>query len=165
MKTETLQGLYLRELHDLCGSEKLLLEALPKLAAKAELPEIHQALIQHLARGRSHVSRLERLLQLEGEKPAAKRNKGLEGILEEADEDVASATVPSVRDAAILGAADQIGHYEISAYGTLHSYAVQLGHAEAVRLLQETLDEERAAVKHLAEIALSHLRVEATPVA
>jgi len=161
MKTETLQDMYLKELRDLYGSEKLLMKWLPKLIDKARLPEVRHTLTEHLTQTGNHVSRLERIFQIHGEKPATKTCKSLKGILAEAKDDLAVDAAPVVGDAAIVAAAEQIEHYELAAYGTLQSYAIYLGHDEAVRLLQATLDEERAADKSLAEIALCHMHLEA----
>jgi ferritin-like metal-binding protein YciE len=161
MKTETLQDMYLKELRDLYGSEKLLMKWLPKLIDKARLPELRRALTQHLAETGNHVSRLEQIFRTHGQNPAAKTCRGLKGILREADDDLAVDATPFVVDAAIVAAAEQIEHYELAAYGTLQSYAIHLGYDEAVRLLQKTLDEERAADKSFTEIALSHMHAEA----
>jgi ferritin-like metal-binding protein YciE len=161
MKTETLQDMYLKELRDLYGSEKLLMKWLPKLIDKARLPDVRHTLTQHLTQTGNHVSRLEQIFRIHGEKPAVKTCKGLKGILAEAEDDLAVDAAPVVGDAAIVAAAEQIEHYELAAYDTLQSYAIHLGHDEAVRLLQATLDEERAADKSLTEIALSHMHIQA----
>jgi ferritin-like metal-binding protein YciE len=162
MKTETLQDLYLAELRDLYGAEKLLLKSLPKMMESAGSQELRQALASHLSETKTHVSRLERIFEGHGEKPAVKNGKALEGILREAEEDIAAQTNPSLRDAAIVAAAQQIEHYEMAAYGTLQAYAIHLDHVEAGKLLQTTLQEERAADRKLTEISLTHLRVQAT---
>ncbi len=161
MKMETLHELYLKELRDLYGSEKSLVKALPKLAAKTELPELREALEHHLEQTREHVSRIEEIFQIHGEKPATKRSKALEGILQELDEDVSADAKPFVRDAAIIAGAQQVEHYEITAYGTLNSYAMHLGHDAAAKLLRKTLDEERSADEMLTGIAMSRVNVEA----
>jgi len=162
MKTETLQDLYIKELHDLYGSEGLLVESLPKFIEGSELPELRQALTHHLAETRGHVTRMEQVLQMQGEKAATKKEKALGGILREAEDDIADASSGSVRDAAIIAAAQQIEHYEIAAYGTVHGYAIHLGYLDAAKLLQTTLDEERGASEKLTHLALHYTKVEAT---
>jgi len=161
MKIETLQDLYLKELRDLYGSEKLLAKWLPKIMEKADLMELRQVLSNHLNEIRGQVTRLEKIFQLRGEKPAVKNGKALEGILAEADEDIADAGTATIRDTAIVAAIQQIKHYEIAAYGTLHAYATHLDYTEDGRQLQATLQEERAADRKLTEIALNYLKMEA----
>lgn len=165
MKTETLQDLYMRELSDMYGSEKLLTKSLQKMMETADLMELRQALGNHLSETRGHVARIEKIFQTHGEKPANRNGKALEGILQEADEDIADAGNPAVRDTAIAAAVQQIEHYEIAAYGTLQAYATHLGYTEGGKLLQATLQEERAADRKLTEIALNYLRVEAAKIA
>src|SRR5580698_5938766 len=97
MKTDTLQALYLKELRDLYGSEKLLAKWLPKTMEMADLIELRQALSHHLSEVRSQTTRLEKIFQLRGEKPAEKKSKVLEGILHEADEDIADAGSSTIR--------------------------------------------------------------------
>jgi ferritin-like metal-binding protein YciE len=162
MKTETMQDLYFKELRDLYGSEKTILKSLPKMMERAELPELRQALANHLNETRGHATRLEKIFEIHGQKPSIKNDKALEGILHEGEQDIADSATPSVRDAAILAAAQQVEHYEIAAYGTLQTYATHLGHSETGKLLQATLDEERAADRKLTEIALNHLKIEVT---
>jgi ferritin-like metal-binding protein YciE len=162
MKMETLHDLYLKELRDLYGSEKLLVKALQKLAGKAESPELREALERHLEQTRGHVSRIEQVFQIHDEKPVGKRCKGLVGTLQEVDDDVSDDATPLVRDAAIIAGAQQVEHYEIAAYGTLNSYAIHLGYDEAAKLLQKSLDEEYAADRNLTEIAMNRVNVEAT---
>jgi ferritin-like metal-binding protein YciE len=161
MKTETLQDLYLKELRDLYGSEKLLVKSLPKIMENTELPELRKSLAHHLEEAHGQVTRLEQIFQSHGEKPAMKKPKILEGILREAEDDIAETEEPSLRDAVVVAALQQVKHFEIAAYGTLQSYAIQLGYADASRLLQTTLEEERAAERTFANIALNHLKVEA----
>jgi ferritin-like metal-binding protein YciE len=161
MKTDTLQDLYLKELRDLYGSERLLAKWLPKAMETADLMELRQALSNHLTEIRNQTGRLERIFQIRGQKPAAKNGKALEGILQEADEDMADAANANIRDTVIVAAMQQIKHYEIAAYGTLHAYATHLDYTEDGRLLQATLQEERATDRKLTEIALNYLKLEA----
>lgn len=161
MKTDTLQDLYLKELRDLYGSEKMLAKWLPKVMETSDLIELRQALSNHLSEVRSQTTRLEKIFQARGEKAAEKKSKAFEGILNEADEDIADAGNPHIRDTAIVAAIQQIKHYEIAAYGTMHAYATHLDYTEDGRLLQATLQEERSADRKLTEIALNYLKLEA----
>jgi ferritin-like metal-binding protein YciE len=160
MKTETLQDLYAKELQDLYGSEKLLVKWLAKMSESADQNELRQALANDAADARAQLGRLEKIFQLHGEKPVARGGKSLEGILREAEDDMAEAANPGVRDAVIVAAVQQAKHYEIAAYGTLQAYAIHLGHNDAARFLQTTLQEERAADRKLTAIALNYMRVE-----
>jgi ferritin-like metal-binding protein YciE len=161
MRTETLQDLYARELQDLYGSEKLLVKWLSKMAESADQMELRKALDNDATEARGQLARLEKIFQLHGEKPVARSGKILDGIFREAEEDMAEAGHSSVRDAVIVAAVQQAKHYEIAAYGTLQAYAMHLGHNDAARLLQTSLQEERAADRKLTEIALNYMRVEA----
>ncbi|MEI9971167.1 MAG: DUF892 family protein [Ignavibacteriota bacterium] len=161
MKTDTLQDLYLKELRDLYGSEKMLAEWLPTVTEAADLMELRQALGRHLDEVRSQTTRLEKIFQVRGERPATKTSKAFKGILQEADEDIADAGNPNIRDTAIVAAIQQIKHYEIAAYGTLAAYATHLDYIEDGRLLQTTLQEERGTDRKLTEIALHYLKLEA----
>jgi ferritin-like metal-binding protein YciE len=161
MKIDTLQDLYMKELRDLYGSEKLLAKWLPKIAETADLMELRQALSNHLSELRNQSTRLEKIFQIRGEKPSAKYGKTIEGLLLEADEDIADAGNATIRDTAIVAAIQQIKHYEMAAYGTMLAYATHLDYNEDARLLQSTLQEERATDRKLTEISLHFLRLEA----
>jgi ferritin-like metal-binding protein YciE len=161
MKTDTLQDLYLKELRDLYGSEKLLARWLLRTVGVADLIELRQVLGRHLDEVLGQATRLEKIFQIRGAKAATKNSKALEGILEEADEDIADAENATIRDTVIVAAMQQIKHYEIAAYGTLVAYATHLDYTEDGRLLQATLQEERAADRKLTEVALHYLKLEA----
>jgi ferritin-like metal-binding protein YciE len=161
MKIEKLEELYVKELRDMYGSEKLLATWLPKIMETADLIDLRQALANHLNEVRGQITRLEKIFQIHGEKPATKQGKVLQGILREADEDIADAGNPHIRDTVIVAATQQIKHYEIATYGTLHAYATHLNYDEDARILQSTLQEERATDRKLTEIALHYLKLEA----
>jgi ferritin-like metal-binding protein YciE len=131
----------------------------------ADLIELRQALGNHLGEVKSQVVRLEKIFSIRGEKPAARNGKALEGILLEAEEDIAEAGNASIRDTVIVAAMQQIKHYEISAYGTMMAYATHLEYTEDGKLLQATLQEERATDRKLTEIALHYLKLEAARIA
>jgi ferritin-like metal-binding protein YciE len=162
MKLESLHDLYLSELSDLYSAEKQIVKALPKMIDKTQSPELRQALEDHLDETNGHVERLEQVFEMHGEKPQRQKCKGMEGILAEGDELVGRDATPVVRDAAIISAAQRVEHYEMAAYGTVRTYAEQLGHERAAETLQATLDEETAADEKLTTIALQRVNVEAT---
>jgi len=165
MKMESLHDLYLSELSDLYSAEKQIIKALPKIIAKTESPELRQALEDHLEQTNGHVERLEQVFEMHGESPKKQKCKGMEGVLAEGAGMVGPDAAPAVRDAAIVSAAQRVEHYEMAAYGTVRTYAEQLGHGRAAAVLQETLDEERAADERLTSIATRRVNVEATQTA
>src|ERR1700678_3248079 len=149
MKLESLHDLYLSELSDLYSAEKQIVKALPKMIDKTESPELRQALENHLEETQVHVERLEQVFEMHGETPRKEKCKGMEGVLAEGDELVGKDATPAVRDAAIISAAQRVEHYEMAAYGTVRTWAEQMGHSRAAAVLQETLDEESAANEKL----------------
>lgn len=162
MKLESLQDLYLSELKDLYSAEDQIIKALPKMIEKAEAPELRTALQNHLEETRGHVARLEQVFQMHGEDAKKVKCKGMEGVLDEGSEMVGKDATPAVRDAAIISSCQRVEHYEMAAYGTVRTYAEQLGHQRAAVLLKETLDEEVAADKKLTQIATKRVNVQAT---
>jgi ferritin-like metal-binding protein YciE len=150
------------ELKDLYSAEDQILKALPKMIEKAESPQLRDALESHLEETRGHVSRLEQVFEMHGEEAKKQKCKGMQGVLEEGDEMVGKDATPAVRDAAIISACQRVEHYEIAAYGTVRTYAEQMGQQRAADVLQETLDEELAADETLTEIANSRVNIEAT---
>jgi ferritin-like metal-binding protein YciE len=165
MKLESLHDLYLLELSDLYSAEKQIVKALPKMIEKTESPELRQALEDHLEETKGHVERLEEVFEMHGESPKRQKCKGMEGVLAEGDEMVGLDAAPAVRDAAIISAGQRVEHYEMAGYGTVRTYAEQLGYGRAAAVLQMTLDEERAADEKLTDIAKLRVNVEATQTA
>lgn len=162
MKFETLHDLYLSELRDLYGAEQQIVKALPKVIDKTTNPELRQALENHLGQTRGHVSRLEEIFQMHGEEPKKQKCKGIDGILDEGNDMIGKDATPEVRDAAIISACQRVEHYEMAAYGSVRTYAQQMGHDRAVQLLQQTLNEEGQADKLLTDIAQRRVNIEAT---
>lgn len=162
MKLESLHALYIYELSDLYSAEKQIVKALPKMIEKTESAELRQALEDHLEETHGHVGRLEQVFEMHGESPKRQKCKGMEGVLSEGDELVGQDAPPAVRDAAIISAAQRVEHYEMAAYGTVRTYAEQLGHSKAAATLQATLDEESAADRTLTNIATKRVNIEAT---
>lgn len=144
MKLETLQELFVDELQDLYSVEKQIIEALPKMAEKAQSPELKRAFETHLQQTRRQKERLDQIFdQIRGADRDGKKCKGMEGIIEENEKLIKDAKDADVRDAGMIAGAQRVEHYEISGYGTARTYAQLLNRPEIARLLQETLDEEK----------------------
>ena len=157
----SLKDLYLDELADLYDAENQMILALPGLADSARAPELKEALQRHGEQSRLHLERLQLIFTHWGEKVASRRCAGIAGIVQEADDRVTEDATDDARDAAIIGVAQRIEHYEIAAYGCARTYARRLNRADEARLLQETLDEEGRADHRLSEIAEAHINDDA----
>jgi ferritin-like metal-binding protein YciE len=155
MTVKSVNDLFMDELQDIYHAEKQLVKALPKMAKKAKSDQLRQAVEHHLEETKGQVQRLEQVFETLDAKPRAKKCEAMEGLIEEAEELMGEIATPEVLDAAMIGAAQKVEHYEIASYGTLSTLAQELGHTEAARLLEQTLSEEKAADKKLNEIALS----------
>jgi len=160
MKLESLHELYTKELHDMYDAENQIVKALPKLVESSKSTQLRNALSQHLEQTRGHVQRLERILRMHNEDVKGEKCKGLEGIIDEGKDIIKHDENPDARDAGIVAGAQKVEHYEMASYGSLRTWAQQMGHTEAAQLLQQTLDEEKEADKKLTEIA-QQLNVEA----
>jgi ferritin-like metal-binding protein YciE len=160
MKLENLHQMYLKELRDLYHAEKQIVKALPKMIDAAESSDLRTALTNHLEETRNHVVRLERVFQNQNEEPKTETCKGMEGIIDEGKDIVSHDENVNVRDAGIIAGAQKVEHYEIAAYGSVRTWAEQMGHMQDAQLLQETLNEEKQADAKLTQIAKS-LNVEA----
>lgn len=154
MASKTFHELFLDEMRDLYSAENQITKALPKLIKAASSSELGRALMNHLEETRRQIERLERIFDGLGESPRGKKCTGMEGLIEEGDEHVMEVPKSSRRDAVIIGAAQRVEHYEISGYGTARAWAEEMGHGEAVSLLERTLGEEAAADEKLTAIAL-----------
>jgi ferritin-like metal-binding protein YciE len=150
-----LHDLFLEELADMLHAEQQLTKALPKLIKAAESDELRTALENHLEETNGHISRLEQAFESLDEKVKTKPCKGMKGIIEEGDEMVKEMKDTGAIDATVIAAGQKTEHYEIASYGTLIAWAEQMGHADAVNLLKENLQEEKAADEKLTDIALA----------
>jgi ferritin-like metal-binding protein YciE len=157
---EGLKELYIDELKDLYNAENQLVKALPKMAKAASSDELRQGFEEHLEQTKGHVQRLEKIFQGLGESPKGKKCKGMEGLIEEGSEVMEEDYEGSVLDAALIGAAQRVEHYEIAGYGTVRSMAETLGEDDHVSLLEETLQEEKETDEKLTELA-SQINTEA----
>jgi ferritin-like metal-binding protein YciE len=153
-RIDSLRTLLVQQLRDLYDAERRLTKAIPKLMKESSSEELTSALETHLGETENQVSRLERAFRALGETAKGKECKGIKGIIEEGDEHVAEDFADDgLKDATIIGAAQRVEHYEIAGYGTAIAHARLLGQDEVVQLLEETLDEEKAADEKLTEIA------------
>src|SRR5262252_6913971 len=161
MALTSLKDLYFDELGDLYDAETQMIRALPRLVDAARAPELRDALRKHCDESRLHLERLELIFTHWGERRRSKPCAGLAGIVQEADERLNEVTTDDVRDAAIVGVAQRIEHYEIAAYGCARTYARRLNRLDEARLLQETLDEEGRLDRRLTELADAHINDDA----
>jgi len=159
--TGTLHDAFIDELRDAYDAEKQLTKALPKMAKAASSPGLRKAFEAHLEETRGHVNRLEKVFGTLDEKVRGKHCDGIAGIIEEGksamEEDFDDATM----DACLIAGGQRAEHYEMAAYGTLVAWARAMGHVDAADLLQETLDEEKAADEKLNSLAEGGINEEA----
>jgi len=159
---DSLTALLVDQLRDIYDAEKRLTKAIPKLAKKATNDDLRTALEQHLQETELQVSRLEEAFEHLGERAKGKPCAGMRGIIEEGDEHVKEDySDDGLRDAVIIGSAQRVEHYEIAAYGTAIAHARLLELDDVVRLLEESLNEEKAADRTLTEIAESVVNLDA----
>jgi ferritin-like metal-binding protein YciE len=154
MSAHTLRELFTDQLRDVYDAEHRLTRALPRMAKAASSDELRTAFEDHLKQTEEHVSRLEQVLESIDEPARRKPCKAIVGLLEEGEE-LMNEDDESVRDAALIAAAQKVEHYEMATYGCLRTWADLLGEDEASRLLQTTLNEEGATDHRLSEIAES----------
>jgi ferritin-like metal-binding protein YciE len=162
----TLHDLFLDELRALYNAEKQLTDALPKMARAATAAPLADAFNSHHRETVKHVERLEHVFSAVGEGAREKECEGIAGILDEGEEMMAEdLDQQATMDAALIAAAQRVEHYEIAAYGTLVAWAQAMGHDEVVGLLQETLDEEKAADQKLTSLADGGINQQAAAIA
>jgi len=162
MSMDSLKDLYIDELKDLYNAENQLVKALPKMVKKASAPELKRAFQDHLEQTKGHIDRLEKIFKGLGEKPTGKTCKAMKGLVEEGAEIIKEDGDDSVLDAALIGAAQRVEHYEMAGYGVVRTFASLLGENSAVATLQRTLNEEGDADKKLTALAESIINVEAS---
>lgn len=147
------QELFVDELKDLYSAEQQLTKALPKMAKAASDRDLKAGFTKHLKETQGHVRRLERVFKLIGEKPVAKTCEAMKGLIKEGQTMMQEDLPDTVMDAALIGAAQKVEHYEIASYGTLRTYAELMEREDIAELLQATLDEEGMTDKKLTQIA------------
>jgi ferritin-like metal-binding protein YciE len=153
MKSKTLRDLFLDELKDLYDVENRLVKALPKMAKATNSEELGAGFEEHLKQTREHANRLKEVFTSLGEKAVAKKCPSIIGLLEEVGEMIHGNFEGPVRDAALISTAQRVEHYEIAAYGCVHSWAGLLGEEDASALLAQTLEEEKETNEKLTELA------------
>lgn len=158
MKIQTIEDIFIHLLSDTYSAEKQLTRALAKLSRASACEELQTAFSAHLEETQGHNKLLEQNDQIR-----LKRMKcvAMEGLIEEANEVIEATEKNEIRDAALIAAAQKVEHYEIAAYGTLCTLAEQLGYKAAVKLLAETLEEEKDADMKLTDIAVGHVNQDA----
>ena len=158
---KTLKDLFLDELADMYDAEHRIVKALPKMAKAATWDDLKGAFQSHLKETEGHVKKLQQVFQCFGEKAKGKTCEATVGLLAEGDEIAADFKGSPAINAALISAAQKVEHYEMASYGCLHEWAGLLGNKEAAGLLQEILDEEKAANESLTKLALAKCNQEA----
>jgi len=148
-----LEELFIDELKDLYSAEKQIVRSLPKMAKAAATPELQKALESHLEETKGQVTRLEQIAEIVGKRLTGKTCAGMKGVLEEGSEVLEEVEEGNVRDAAMIGAAQRVEHYEMAGYGTARDFARLLGMDNVAKLLEQTLAEEKAADEKLTSIS------------
>src|SRR5438552_1105078 len=151
---ETMDDLLLHGLKDIYYAENQIVKSLPKLVDKATNRDLTKGLNDHLEETKKQVARLDQVFKLLGQEPKGVRCPAIDGLIAEADDVAGEVADKQVLDAAIVGAAQSVEHYEIARYGTLIAWANELGRDDVVRLLTTNLNEEKAADKKLSTVAL-----------
>ena len=153
MPAENLEQLLIDELKDIYSAEKQITRALPKMAKAAKSPELKEAFESHLEETKGQIERLDEIFETLGKKATGKTCHGMQGLVEEGNEMIQELDKGDVRDAAMISAAQRVEHYEIAAYGTVREYAKMLGRKDAAKLLEQTLEEEKATDEKLNSIS------------
>jgi ferritin-like metal-binding protein YciE len=150
---KTMDDLFLHTLQDIYYAENKIIKSLPSMIESATNAQLKQGLKSHLGETQGHVKRLEQVFQMIGQKPNAVNCPAIDGIIEEAEEITGEVEDKNVLDAAIIAAGQAVEHYEITRYGSLIAWANQLGRRDAAKVLEQTLNEEKAADKKLTSVA------------
>jgi ferritin-like metal-binding protein YciE len=153
MPNESLKKLYVDELKDLYSAESQLVKALPKMAKAASSEYLRKGFQTHLEQTKGHVARLEQIFRSLEESPKGKKCMGMEGLIKEGSEVIGEDFEGAVMDAALIGAAQRVEHYEIAAYGTVREFAKILDEPKHASLLEETLNEEKETDEKLTDLS------------
>ncbi|HBU6574400.1 DUF892 family protein [Citrobacter amalonaticus] len=158
MNMKTLEDVFIHLLSDIYSAEKQLTRGLAKLARAASDEKLSAAFNAHLEETQGQIARIDQIIEQEP-KIKIKRMKcvAMEGLIEEANEVIESTEKNEVRDAALIAAAQKVEHYEIASYGTLATLAEQLGYPAAVKLLAQTLEEEKETDLKLTDLAVGNI--------
>ncbi len=156
-----LEDLFIHMLKDVYHAEKQAIRAYPRMVKKIESEELKKAFETHREETLGQIERLEQVFELMNKRARGEPCEAIQGLIEEAKEVMEEAEEPAVLDAGIIAAAQAIEHYEIARYGTLVSWARQLGHEDAAKLLQETLAEEKKTDELLTRLAEAQVNTKA----
>ena len=154
---KTMDDLFVHTLRDIYYAEKQILKALPDMIQKASEPQLKQGFQVHLGETKNQVTRLEQVFRQHGHEPSGVDCPAIDGIIDEANDVAGEVEDKAVLDAALIAAAQAVEHYEITRYGSLIAWAKQLGRNDCAALLQENLDEEKAADRKLTSLAESRV--------
>jgi len=149
-----MDDLLLHGLKDIYYAENQIVKSLPKLIEKATNRDLNKSLRDHLDETKNQIARLDQVFKKLGQEPQGVKCPAIDGLISEADEVAGEVADKDVLDAAIVGAAQAVEHYEIARYGTLIAWADSVGHDDVIRLLTTNLNEEKAADKKLSSVAL-----------
>jgi ferritin-like metal-binding protein YciE len=158
---KTLQNLFVSQLQDAYSAETQLIDALPKLAAAADSSELRAGFEKHLTETRQQVKRLEKACKLVDCETGGETCEAMRGLIEESQEALNLEAEKHVKDAALIGAVQKVEHYEIALYGTLCSWADELGLSDVRDLLHQTLEEEKQCDAQLSQLAESRINAQA----
>lgn len=161
MEESKLMKLFEDSLKDIYWAEKALTKAIPKMVKKASSEELIEALESHLAETEGQIQKVEQVFAAIGKKPVAKKCEAMDGLIKEGEEIMKETDDGAMRDAGIIAAAQKVEHYEIATYGTLRTFAEILGLNDAASILEEILEEEKAADEKLTEIAVNTINIQA----
>jgi len=158
---KTMNDLFVHTLRDMYYAEQQIVKSLPEMIEKANDTQLKQAFLSHLEESRNHARRLEDVFRLHGVEAKGVDCPAIDGIIEEAEDVAGDVADDQVVDAAIIAAAQAVEHYEITRYGSLIAWAKRLGRNDEAQLLEQNLQEERAADKKLSDIAESKVNMRA----
>jgi ferritin-like metal-binding protein YciE len=154
---KTMDELFVHTLRDIYYAEKQIEKALPEMIEKATEPSLKQAFQMHLGETKNHVKRVEQVFKMHGVEVKGIDCPAIDGIIEEAEDVAGEVDDKRVLDAALIAAAQAVEHYEMTRYGTLVAWAKQLGRNDCASVLQQNLDEEKAADEKLTKLAESNV--------
>lgn len=161
MKITNLEQLLEDELKDIYSAENQLLKALPQMAQAAESKDLRAAFEKHVEQTLSHVERIEEICRDLKVEPSGKTCAGMGGLIKEGEEVIESDMESEPKQAALIGAAQRVEHYEIAAYGTARAHAKQLGYVKAYEVLTQTLNEEKDTDQKLTHLAENRANIKA----
>ena len=161
MKITSLDQLLEDELKDIYSAENQLLKALPEMVQAAESKDLRASFEKHLEQTQTHIQRIEEICRDLNVEPSGKTCAGMGGLIKEGEEVIESDMDSEPKQAALIGAAQRVEHYEIAAYGTARAHAKQLGYVKAFDVLTETLNEEKETDQKLTHFAENRANVKA----